>query len=198
MAVVLSQYPGGKILVGGYTAMAGSRRGRLQISTKRARAVADYLAALKVRSAKDIIVHGYGADRLLGDTSQEDMAIDRRVEVTLLNEDYYRIQFMPDSAELMETEKVKLRELAAVLSRYTDVDLLVAGHTALTGNRAGRTRISAERARVVANFLRSSGVNRPGAITVRGYGAQRPLGDNATAEGRAINRRVEIVLQGGD
>jgi outer membrane protein OmpA-like peptidoglycan-associated protein len=198
MAVVLSQYPGGKILVGGYTTMSGSGKGRLQISTKRAQAVADYLVFLKARPAKDIIVHGYGAGRLLGNAAQGDMAIDRRVEVTLLNEDYYRIQFMSDSLELLETEKDKLRELAAVLSRYADVDLLVAGYTALAGNEARRTRISAERARVVANFLRSLGFDRPGAITVRGYGAQRPLGDNATAEGKAINRRVEITIRDGE
>jgi outer membrane protein OmpA-like peptidoglycan-associated protein len=114
-----------------------------------------------------------------------------------LNEDYYRIQFMPDSAELPEAEKVKLRELAAVLSRFTDVDLLVTGYTALAGNEAGRERISTERARVVANFLRSSGL-RSESITVRGHGARKPLGDNATEEGRAINRRVEITVQNGN
>jgi outer membrane protein OmpA-like peptidoglycan-associated protein len=197
MADVLSQYPGGKVLVGGHTAMAGTERGRQEISTRRARAVANFLISLNVRPMKDIIVHGYGARRPLGSTAKED-TVNRRVEVTLLNEDYYRIQFMPDSAELTETEKVKLRELAAVLSRYTNLNLLVAGYTALAGNARNRTRISTRRARAVANFLQSSGFRRPGAITVRGYGAQNPLGNNATPEGKALNRRVEIIIHDGN
>jgi outer membrane protein OmpA-like peptidoglycan-associated protein len=172
--------------------------GRLQISTRRAKAVADFLTSLMIRPAKDIIVHSYGARRLLGNTTKkEDMAVNRRVEITFLNEDYYRIQFMPNSAELPETEKVKLRELAAILSRYTDVDLLVTGYTALAGTMANRVRISTKRARAVADFLRSPGF-RFGTITVRGHGAQKPLGDNTTAEGMAINRRVEIIIQDGN
>jgi outer membrane protein OmpA-like peptidoglycan-associated protein len=194
IAVVLAQYPEGKILVGGYTALAGTEKGRLQISTRRAQAVADFLTSLKIRPAKDIIVHGYGARRLLGNTTkEEDMALNRRVEITFLNEDYYRIQFMPNSAKLPETEKVKLRELAAVLSRYTDIGLFVTGYTALAGTAANRVRISTERAWAVADFLRLSGF-RSGPITVRGHGARMPVGNNTTAEGMALNRRVEIIV----
>jgi outer membrane protein OmpA-like peptidoglycan-associated protein len=177
--------------------MAGSEYGRRRISTQRAQAVADFLISLKIRPAKDIIVRGYGSRRLLtSSAAKENLVINRRVEITFLNEDYFRIQFMPDSAALMETEKAKLRELAAVLSRYPDVKLLVAGYTTTEGAEPNRVRISTERARAVADFLRLSGF-RSGTITVRGYGAARPLGDNATPEGKAINRRVEIIIQNG-
>jgi outer membrane protein OmpA-like peptidoglycan-associated protein len=194
MAAVLSRYPNGKILIGGHTVMSGSENGRRQISRERAQAVADFLISQTGRPREGIIVHGYGARRPLS-TARQDAAVNRRVEITLLNEDYYRIQYMPDSAVLPETEKGKLWELAAVLSRYPDVDLLVTGYTALTGNEAGRERISTARARAAANFLRSSGF-RSGTITVRGYGA-RQLGDNATAEGKALNRQVEIAVLDG-
>jgi outer membrane protein OmpA-like peptidoglycan-associated protein len=104
------------------------------------------------------------------------------------------IQFTPDSTELTETEKAKLREIAIILSRYPNRDILVGGHTAMAGNEEGRLRISTERAQVVADFLIFLQVRRAEDITVRGYGALRPLGDNITAAGQAINRRVEIIL----
>jgi outer membrane protein OmpA-like peptidoglycan-associated protein len=56
-----------------------------------------------------------------------------------------------------------------------------------------RLAISTGRAQAVADFLVSLGW-RAGEVLIRGYGAQRPLGDNATEAGRALNRRVEIIL----
>jgi outer membrane protein OmpA-like peptidoglycan-associated protein len=104
------------------------------------------------------------------------------------------IQFMPDSVDLMEVEKVKLREIAVILLRYPERRLLVGGHTAMAGDEAGRRRISEERAQTVADFLVYLQARQVEEITVRGYGAERPLGNNVTAEGQVINRRVEIIL----
>jgi outer membrane protein OmpA-like peptidoglycan-associated protein len=104
------------------------------------------------------------------------------------------IQFTADSSALTRREQDKLREIAGILSRYPDRKLLVGGHTALAGTEAMRFQISLERAGAVADFLVSLGVRRDGGILVQGYGAQRPLGDNATEAGRALNRRVEIIL----
>ncbi|MDR1931262.1 MAG: OmpA family protein [Spirochaetales bacterium] len=104
------------------------------------------------------------------------------------------IQFLADSVQLTENEKLKVRELAGILSRYPNRKILVEGHTALAGNEAGRQQVSEERARAVADFLVDFGLRKPEDISVRGYGAQRPLADNATAEGQALNRRVEITL----
>jgi outer membrane protein OmpA-like peptidoglycan-associated protein len=104
------------------------------------------------------------------------------------------IQFLPDSVQLTGGEQAKLREIAAILSRYPGRKILVGGHTALAGSRAGRQQIALERAQAVADYLTFLQVRRAGEITVRAYGADRPLGDNATEEGQALNRRVEIIL----
>jgi outer membrane protein OmpA-like peptidoglycan-associated protein len=104
------------------------------------------------------------------------------------------IRFMPDSVELLEEEKVKLWKISLILVQYPARKILVGGHTAMAGDEAGRLRISVERARQVADFLISLGVRQAEDITVWGYGAERPLGNNATEEGQAINRRVEIIL----
>jgi outer membrane protein OmpA-like peptidoglycan-associated protein len=104
------------------------------------------------------------------------------------------IRFMPDSVALMEAEKTKLWEIAAILTQYPSRKILVGGHTAMAGDEAGRVRISTERARTVADFLLALRVRRAEDITVRGYGASQPRGDNATEAGQTINRRVEIIL----
>ncbi|MDR1178339.1 MAG: OmpA family protein [Spirochaetaceae bacterium] len=104
------------------------------------------------------------------------------------------IQFMPDSAVLMETEKDKIDKIAGILLRYPDRDILVGGHTALAGSAAGRLRLSRERAAAVAEYLLQRGVRSADRIVVRGYGAERPAADNRTPEGMRKNRRVEITL----
>jgi outer membrane protein OmpA-like peptidoglycan-associated protein len=104
------------------------------------------------------------------------------------------IQFMPDSVELTAGEMVKLREIVTILARYPGRNILVGGHTAQAGSGEGRLRISTERARAVADFLITLDARQAEEITVIGYGAARPLGDAATEEGRAMNRRVEIIL----
>jgi outer membrane protein OmpA-like peptidoglycan-associated protein len=64
----------------------------------------------------------------------------------------------------------------------------------VAGFAEGRMQVSTERAQAVADYLVSLGCRRPDEITVRGYGAERPLGDPDTQAGQAINRRVEITL----
>jgi outer membrane protein OmpA-like peptidoglycan-associated protein len=104
------------------------------------------------------------------------------------------IQFLPDSVELAEAEKQKLQNIAVILNEFPDRKILVAGHTALAGSAEGRVRVSGDRARAVADYLIGLGCRTREEITVRGYGAERPLGDPATPAGQALNRRVEITL----
>jgi outer membrane protein OmpA-like peptidoglycan-associated protein len=104
------------------------------------------------------------------------------------------IQFLPDDTELTEGERIKIMRVAVILGRYPGRKILVTGHTALAGSAAGRLEVSARRAQAVADFLVFLDSRRPDEISVRGYGAERPLGDNLTAEGQALNRRVEITI----
>jgi outer membrane protein OmpA-like peptidoglycan-associated protein len=104
------------------------------------------------------------------------------------------IQFLPDDTTLTETERIKIMRIAVILNRYPGRKILVEGHTALAGTEAGRLEVSTRRAQAVADFLVYLDSRRPEDIRVRGYGAERPLGDNGTAEGQALNRRVEITI----
>ena len=115
--------------------------------------------------------------------------VDGGIAISLEN-----VQFQHESAELMPAELLKLAKIAEILRRYPDRDILVEGHTALAGTEEGRTQLSRDRAAAVADRLIAGGVRVPERVVVRGRGAEQPLGDNATEEGRRQNRRVEITI----
>jgi outer membrane protein OmpA-like peptidoglycan-associated protein len=115
--------------------------------------------------------------------------VDEGIAISLEN-----VQFQPDSAELMPSEQLKLAQIAEILRRYPDRDILVGGHTALAGTEAGREQLSWDRAAAAADYLIAGKVRSPDRVMVRGYGATQPLGDNDTEEGRRRNRRVEITI----
>jgi outer membrane protein OmpA-like peptidoglycan-associated protein len=115
--------------------------------------------------------------------------VDEGVAISLNN-----IQFLPDDTGLTEGERMKIMRIAVILSSYPGRKILVGGHTALAGTAVGRLEISTRRAQAVADFLVFLGSRTPEEIIIRGYGAERPLADDRTAEGQALNRRVEITL----
>ena len=104
------------------------------------------------------------------------------------------IKFEPDSSELMQSEKEKLFEIAKILKTFPNNDILVTGHTALAGTEAVRQSLSEERAQAVADYLIFVGVKDQYHIFTRGMGANQPIADNRTPEGKAQNRRVEITI----
>ena len=104
------------------------------------------------------------------------------------------IQFAPDSAVLLPGEINKLSAIAEILNRHPDRDILVTGHTALAGTPAGRLQLSLDRAGVVADYFLRRGVRTNDRVVIRGYGADRPIADNATEKGMRRNRRVEIII----
>ncbi|MDR1507200.1 MAG: OmpA family protein [Treponema sp.] len=104
------------------------------------------------------------------------------------------IQFAPDSAVLLSGEKTKLDKIGEILLMYPERDILVGGHTALAGTAAARQRLSLERAAAVSDYLISKNIRGQSRVVVRGYGSEKPLADNSTAEGMRKNRRVEITL----
>jgi outer membrane protein OmpA-like peptidoglycan-associated protein len=104
------------------------------------------------------------------------------------------IQFAPDSARLLDSEKQKLERIGEILSRYPDRDILVTGHTALAGTEEGRMRLSQERAAAVGEYLLELGVRDRDEMLYRGLGAQEPVASNDTEPGRRKNRRVEITI----
>jgi outer membrane protein OmpA-like peptidoglycan-associated protein len=86
-----------------------------------------------------------------------------------------------------------LDQIAEILKKYENFDLLVEGHTDNRGNRRLNQELSENRAAAVRTYLEHKGV-RPNGWETRGWNYQRPVADNDTPEGRQKNRRVEITI----
>lgn len=91
-----------------------------------------------------------------------------------------------------------LDQMATVISEHPEIaHVRVEGHT---DNRSGREynlRLSQARAESVRQYLIGKGV-APERLAAQGFGFDRPVADNATAEGRALNRRTEFIIESGD
>ena len=103
------------------------------------------------------------------------------------------IQFKPDSAILMPSEKLKIKKIAKIIEKYPN-DLLISGHTALAGTPESCQQLSEERADSVAQYLMQLGVRDKYHMFTQGFGARIPIASNATEAGKAKNRRVEITI----
>lgn len=104
------------------------------------------------------------------------------------------ILFDYNSAALRPASRTMLRDLAGNFSQYPDNEIIVEGHTDSTGTDAYNKKLSEQRASNVADYLIDNGV-RSSAVTVFGYGEEDPKTSNDTAEGRQLNRRVEIHIR---
>ena len=103
------------------------------------------------------------------------------------------IQFKPNSAVLLDSEKAKIDKIAKIIENYPN-DLLITGHTALSGTAESCQILSEERADSVAKYMIKIGLRDKYHIFTQGFGSRVPIASNATEEGKAKNRRVEITL----
>ena len=105
------------------------------------------------------------------------------------------VLFGPDSITVTDDALARLAPIAALLTDRPDLRLTVTGHIAIpTGTEADAIAFSELRAQAVVDELLRRGA-RPGQLTVVGAGASDAIGDNATPEGAASNRRVTFAIQ---
>ncbi|MDP3262606.1 MAG: OmpA family protein [Tabrizicola sp.] len=104
------------------------------------------------------------------------------------------VLFATDSATLRPDLTRDIKAVASSLLRYPNSTIEVIGHTDNTGSAAYNQDLSQRRAVSVANILRESGVPN-GRVTAFGRGEDAPIASNMTPEGRAQNRRVEIIIR---
>ncbi|HWR37853.1 MAG TPA: OmpA family protein, partial [Clostridia bacterium] len=104
----------------------------------------------------------------------------------------YGINFDTGKATLKPDSESVLTEMAALLQKQPEWFMLVAGHTDSVGTDAVNIPLSRQRAEAVITYLAGKGINKA-RLTAAGFGAQKPLADNATEEGRGKNRRVDLV-----
>jgi outer membrane protein OmpA-like peptidoglycan-associated protein len=103
------------------------------------------------------------------------------------------IQFATNSDALTGTSKTNIDDLAKVLKKYDDTNILIEGHTDITGQREYNQTLSEKRAKSVSSYLKSLGVPNSRISNV-GYGPDQPIADNNSDSGRQQNRRVEVAI----
>jgi outer membrane protein OmpA-like peptidoglycan-associated protein len=86
-----------------------------------------------------------------------------------------------------------LDKLAGIFKEYPKSNVLVEGHTDSAGPEDYNMKLSQQRAESVTNYLIAQGIS-PTRFTTKWYGENQPKADNATAEGKAKNRRVELAI----
>lgn len=86
-----------------------------------------------------------------------------------------------------------LNSVALVLEEFDKTIIVVAGYTDSQGSNSYNQQLSEDRAGAVASYLKGRKIT-PARFDVIGFGERNPIADNATAEGRALNRRVELTL----
>ena len=96
-----------------------------------------------------------------------------------------------DSTKLRSGEITKLNEVVSFAERHEDAQLESSGHTDSVGTEEYNQKLSEGRAESVKAYMVKKGVSAHRIDTV-GYGESKPMADNATSEGRELNRRVEI------
>lgn len=97
-----------------------------------------------------------------------------------------------DKATIKPEGKRRLDDAIRLMRDNPNLRVVAVGHTDSVGSDAYNLKLGQKRARSVADYLISEGV-APSRIDVRSEGESRPVASNATAEGRAENRRVEII-----
>lgn len=105
------------------------------------------------------------------------------------------VEFATGSPKLGASARESLSRFAGIVGVYPDLRILVEGHTDSTGSRELNEQLSYERAGSVREYLAAQGVSQEN-IEVTGRGPDVPVASNDTAEGRARNRRVEIIISG--
>jgi len=104
-----------------------------------------------------------------------------------------KIHFDVDQAVVKDDSRATLVELANILKNYPEDIIVVAGHTDSDGSEAYNMDLSKRRAQAVVDILAANGVPSE-SIQAHGYGEAQPVASNETAEGKALNRRVELSI----
>ena len=147
---------------------------------------------------------GAGAGALIGadlDRQAAELRGSLNSNISVTNTGEYLIVNMPqdllfavDSASLRPDLRRDLSAVSSSLLRYPNSRIEVIGHTDNTGSAAYNQDLSQRRAVAVATVLRENGVPG-GRIAAYGRGEDQPIASNLTPEGRAKNRRVEIIIR---
>lgn len=186
----LSNTAGGAVLGAGLGALAGLAVGGSPASQRNAVLIGAGVGAL-AGGAIGSYMDQQEAE-LRGQLRGTGVSVTRDGDYIILNMPS-NITFATDSASVNSAFHPTLNSVALVLERFNRTLVDVYGHTDSTGDDNYNLKLSEDRALAVASYLNGQGVD-PRRFSIIGYGERQPIASNATPDGRAANRRVEIRL----
>jgi OOP family OmpA-OmpF porin len=104
------------------------------------------------------------------------------------------MQFPIGKAVIMPENYALLSKVQLAIRSFNDPEVIVEGHTDSTGSTEVNQQLSQERATAVKEYLVSNDTLPGSSVLAVGYGSTRPLMSNETAEGRAVNRRIDVII----
>lgn len=104
------------------------------------------------------------------------------------------ISFTSGSSTIEQSNYALLEEIARIAGNCIESRLVVEAYTDNSGSKEGNLLVSKKRAEAIATYLRDT-AKLPQTITAKGYGSEKPIASNDTAEGRAKNRRIEFKIE---
>jgi OmpA-OmpF porin, OOP family len=105
------------------------------------------------------------------------------------------MQFPVGQAVVVPSNYPLLTTVQKAIRAFGKPDVVIEGHTDSTGSEALNQKLSRSRAESVQQYLIHNGTLSANKIAARGYGSSRPLASNATARGRAVNRRIDVIIK---
>ena len=102
-----------------------------------------------------------------------------------------RLEFDTNASTLKPSSQEQMRNIAEIMKTYPQMAVKIGGYTDNAGNPEDNLKLSRERANSAMNQIVALGIDAS-RLTAEGYGEQRPIADNSTAEGRQRNRRIDI------
>lgn len=109
--------------------------------------------------------------------------------------DFDNLLFETGSSNLKAESQRQLQNVAEILAAYPKVKLKFGGYTDNVGDSIGNVKLSQMRAESVVTELKKLKVNNAQIVGAEGYGPMHPVADNATEEGRALNRRISVNVR---
>ncbi len=114
-------------------------------------------------------------------------------EKEIISKAYEGLQFETGKSKIKSSSFPHLNLLASMLQEKPEYKLTINGYTDNVGKPESNLKLSKDRANAVKDYLAKKGVDLS-RIAADGYGDKNPIGDNNTAEGRALNRRVDFIV----
>ena len=107
------------------------------------------------------------------------------------------IQFPIGKAIIMPENYLLLSKVQRAIKAFDGPSVMVEGHTDSTGNNETNQPLSQQRAKAVQDYLVANKTITSDKIASQGFGSSRPLASNATPDGRAMNRRIDVIINPG-